>query len=289
MSYGEQIQHVGEFFGDVGIGSAKGLANAIPETAALAYRMTGYAAAGVVSLVDTDISDRMFAQYEKVTGRVAEYDNGLQEASGTIAGLIGPTAVLRGAVAVGGMLRADKIVDALQVHEWLPVVASLEGLGVGGVSNGGKSIRFSSQADPLFDSLGHAKFSHPEEYQAIMADLQRSGVNVKNGGSGIAFSPNPGGGARGNEVLLPDEFSISALRHEYGHFLDHQALGNPRYIKYFENPRLIANTERRQYLGEVRFSREVGDVNARRTLTQNYLNERNSIVEKYYQRPYGTR
>jgi hypothetical protein len=187
------------------------------------------------------------------------------------------------------MLRADKIVDALQVHEWLPVVASLEGLGVGGVSNGGKSIRFSSQADPLFDSLGHAKFSHPEEYQAIMADLQRSGVNVKNGGSGIAFSPNPGGGARGNEVLLPDEFSISALRHEYGHFLDHQALGNPRYINYFENPRLIVNTERRQYLGEVRFSREVGDVNARRTLIQNYLNERNSIVEKYYQRPYGTR
>ena len=283
------MQHVGEFFGDVGIGSAKGLANAIPETAALAYRMTGYAAAGVVSLVDTDISDRMFAQYEKVTGRVTEYDNGLQEASGTIAGLIGPTAVLRGAVAVGGMLRADKIVDALQVHEWLPVVASLEGLGVGGVSNGGKSIRFNSQADPLFDSLGHAKFSHPEEYQAIMADLQRSGVNVKNGGSGIAFSPNPGGGARGNEVLLPDEFSISALRHEYGHFLDHQALGNPRYIKYFENPRLIVNTERRQYLGEIRFSREVGDVNARRTLIQNYLNERNSIVEKYYQRPYGKR
>ena len=115
MSYGEQMQHVGEFFGDVGIGAAKGLVNALPETAAWAYRMTGYAAAGVVSLVDTDMSDRMFAQYEKVTGRVAEYDNGLQEVSGLISGLVGPSNALRGAAVAGDIARA-RVATSIRVE-----------------------------------------------------------------------------------------------------------------------------------------------------------------------------
>lgn len=81
-----------------------------------------------------------------------------------------------------------------------------------------RPLQFNSRADPVFDSTGHAAISHPGEYQAIMADLQRKGVNVKYGESAISFSPNPSGGAIGNEILLPSEFSISALRHEYGHF-----------------------------------------------------------------------
>ncbi|MCD4498302.1 LysM peptidoglycan-binding domain-containing protein [Chromobacterium vaccinii] len=149
------------------------------------------------------------------------------------------------------------------------------------------NIRFNSQADPLFDTLGHAKLTHPEEYQSIMADLQRNQVNVKYGEKAISFSPNSGGGNVGNEILLPEDFSISALRHEYGHFLDHQALGYPRYIEYFKSPELIVATERSQYLSEIRFARELGDTSARRTLTENYLRERNYIVDTYYQRPYG--
>ncbi|WP_157838874.1 hypothetical protein [Achromobacter sp. DH1f] len=87
--------------------------------------------------------------------------------------------------------------------------------------------------------------------------------------------------------MLPSEFSISALRHEYGHFLDHQALGFPRCVEYFKNPELIIATERRQYLGEIGFARRIGDQGARRTLIENYLSERNRTIENYYQRPYG--
>lgn len=43
--------------------------NSIPEAGAFLYRMTGYSIARLVSLFDTDISDPMFAQYERVTGR----------------------------------------------------------------------------------------------------------------------------------------------------------------------------------------------------------------------------
>jgi hypothetical protein len=91
MSYGEQMRNVGRFVGDLGTGAVKGLNNLIPETLALGYRMTGYAAAGVVSLVNTDASDRMFAQYGQVTGRVFDYDNGVQEFGGIAAQLAAPT------------------------------------------------------------------------------------------------------------------------------------------------------------------------------------------------------
>jgi hypothetical protein len=87
--------------------------------------------------------------------------------------------------------------------------------------------------------------------------------SIKYGDGSVAFSPNTAGGPLGNEILLPNEFSISALRHEYGHFLDHQALGSPRYMEYFKKPELILSTERRLYLGEIRTAREIGDTSAR--------------------------
>ncbi|GAA6152199.1 hypothetical protein [Pseudoteredinibacter isoporae] len=148
-------------------------------------------------------------------------------------------------------------------------------------------MKFNSQADPLLDSMGPAQLSHPAEYKAILNDLEVNNVSIKYGDDSIAFSPNTAGGPLGNEILLPNEFSISALRHEYGHFLDHQALGSPRYIEYFKKPELILSTERRQYLGEIRTAREIGDTSARRTLIENYLNEKNYIIDRYYQRPYG--
>ncbi len=154
-------------------------------------------------------------------------------------------------------------------------------------SVGPNNIKFNSQADPLLDSLGPAQISHPAEYRAIINKLEANNVSVKIGGDSIAFSPNPAGGSLGNEILLPEKFSISALRHESGHFFDHKALGFPRYIEYFKKPELILSTERRQYLGEIRTARDIGDINARKTLIQNYLNEKNYIIDMIYQRPYG--
>lgn len=103
MSYSDQMKHVGQFFGDLATGAAKGLDNVIPETAALAYRMTGYAAAGVVSLADTDASDYMFAKYEKVTGRLYDYDNNVQ-AFGAAAVQIATPGVMKGATVVGARM-----------------------------------------------------------------------------------------------------------------------------------------------------------------------------------------
>ncbi|HYF19036.1 MAG TPA: hypothetical protein VEA40_14295, partial [Ramlibacter sp.] len=91
IRYGEQMRNVGRFVGDLGIGAVKGLNNLIPETLAFGFRMTGYAAAALTSLVSTDVSDRMFAQYGRVTGRVFDYDSGVQEFGGLVAQLAAPT------------------------------------------------------------------------------------------------------------------------------------------------------------------------------------------------------
>ncbi|MCZ8092085.1 MAG: hypothetical protein O9331_01205 [Acidovorax sp.] len=211
MSYGEQMQHVGEFFGDVGIGSAKGLANAIPETAALAYRMTGYAAAGVVSLFDADVSDRMFAQYEKVTGRVAEYDNGLQEASGTIAGLIGPTAVVRGAVAAGGLLRAEKVVDSLLVESGLADSFDKVGNAVGSIGLG--SLRSPSE-------LMGVELASKELLTAVGA--KRAVVIARPGSDELRMLDYFGaeasvGGVNNSSIVLRENPSKAALLEEFLH------------------------------------------------------------------------
>lgn len=44
--------------------------------------------------------------------------------------------------------------------------------------------------------------------------------------------------------MLSENFSITALKHEYGLFLDLKILGFPKYIEYFKNPELIIQIER---------------------------------------------
>lgn len=151
-----------------------------------------------------------------------------------------------------------------------------------------RNITFKSEADPFWEILGHAKVSHPEEYNFIMQDLKNNGVTIKQAEKTIAFSPNTSGGNTGNAIYLPEDFSISALRHEYGHFIDHKNLGFPKHIEYFERPELIIATERKQYLTEIKLAKKLGDYNARKTLVQNYLEERDKIINRYYQKPYGS-
>lgn len=50
---------------------------------------------------------------------------------------------------------------------------------------------------------------------------------------------NVGGETIGNQIYLSEQFSISALRHEYGHFLDHKSLGYPKFIDYIKNPNVF--------------------------------------------------
>jgi hypothetical protein len=98
----------------------------------------------------------------------------------------------------------------------------------------------------------------------------------------------PTGGRPGNIVFDPDS-SLSAIQHEYGHFLDDAALEFPGQRYYYENPNARVATERRQYLVEIRTAQGLGDTTARRQLIEDFLSEKKYLIDNYYTKPYGTK
>lgn len=146
---------------------------------------------------------------------------------------------------------------------------------------------FNSGGDRLIDSMGPARINSPAEYNLIINDLRSNGVDISLRAGQFAYGPAPSGGRPGNIVFDPDA-SLSAIRHEYGHFLDDKALGFPGQRYYYENPSARLSTERSQYLGEIRTARELGDQIARRQLIQDYLSEKKYLIDNYYTKPYGS-
>jgi len=145
------------------------------------------------------------------------------------------------------------------------------------------AMQFLSEGDQLFGTLGPARLNHRAEYDAILSELRENGVEVTFREGALAYGPAPSAGRVGNMVLDPDA-SISAIRHEFNHFLDDKALGYPGFAHYAQNPKLWIATERRSYLGEILLARQVGDKTARRKLIEAYVAERRYIIERYYPR-----
>ncbi len=143
-----------------------------------------------------------------------------------------------------------------------------------------------SGGDRLSESMGPAHLNDTDEYNAIIKDLEENGVDISYRKNALAYGPSSSPGKPGSIVLDPDA-SISAVRHEYGHFVDDKALGFPPVREYYENPRLRIVSERRQYLQEIRTARKIGDNKARRALIQDYLEEKKYIIDNFYETPYG--
>ncbi|NRR31473.1 LysM peptidoglycan-binding domain-containing protein [Oxalobacteraceae bacterium] len=177
MSYGDQMGKVGQFFGDLASGAAKGLDNLVPETAAFVYRMTGYAAAGVVSLFDTDTSDKMFSQYEKVTGRVVNYDNGVQAFGGATAQIAAPW-LFKGASAAGVIL-----------FDFESTSANIAG------TNSGTSVLRTGAYSSIEAEFTSGSGQYSQKFGASAYDAQLdSSINGANNTGGPIF--NPAGAAR---------------------------------------------------------------------------------------------
>lgn len=134
--------------------------------------------------------------------------------------------------------------------------------------------------------MGPARLNNSAEFDEILVDLRRRGVDVDFREGQLAYGPATSPGVPGNLVLDPDA-SLSAIRHEYGHFLDDQANGFPGQRYYYENPGARLASERRQYLKEIQTARELGDRSARRQLIEDYLEEKSNLIKNFYSRPYG--
>ena len=92
---------------------------------------------------------------------------------------------------------------------------------------------FRSGVDLLRARLGPARISHPDEYARIIKHLEEEGVEIVWGTEGrLPYDAVKGSPGR---ILLREDLSIGALRHEYRHFLDTEAAGFPGKGPYMED------------------------------------------------------
>jgi len=90
----------------------------------------------------------------------------------------------------------------------------------------------------------------------------------------LAFSPTRG--APGKVILDPNA-SISAVRHEAGHFFDDIGLGSPGMGYYMQNPSVRWASEYSSYMREIRAARLIGERDAARALLWDARAEKTAI------------
>ena len=146
----------------------------------------------------------------------------------------------------------------------------------------GKDIGYmKNNSDPMRDALGSGRKSNPEEWNSIIQNLEKSGVEMRYREGNMAYAPGMTEGSPGQLVIDPNA-SLSALKHEYRHFLDAQAEGFPSFGKQmFEDPKARVIKELRAYMVEIKEADRLGLKEISEQLFENYRKERAWIVNQY--------
>lgn len=133
-----------------------------------------------------------------------------------------------------------------------------------------------NKADPARDILGSGKASHPKEWNRIINVLKQNGVDVvldyDYGRMGYA----PIKGKPGQLIIDPDA-SITALVHEYQHYLDNKEMGFPGQQILYSDMEVRIELERRAYTTEIDFLHDMGYYDADTQLMENFEEEKKKI------------
>lgn len=73
--------------------------------------------------------------------------------------------------------------------------------------------------DPMREVTGAGLISHPNEIKVIIEDLENSGVEIEYRPNAMGYMPSPTRGKAG-KLVIDEEASYSAWKHEYIHFTD---------------------------------------------------------------------
>lgn len=111
--------------------------------------------------------------------------------------------------------------------------------------------------DPARRVMGPATKSHPEELAKMKADIEASGVKIKENPGRTEMAYSPGSPGKPGELIIDPDASFAAWKHEYQHILDDQASGWRGWEALVDN-----NTrwqwEQRAYAEEMRVVRRAG-------------------------------
>nr|WP_145405924.1 WXG100 family type VII secretion target [Paenibacillus xylanexedens] len=184
-----------------------------------------------------------------------------------------------GGMMVGGGITAKMI----KPHNLL--TSSGGGTKIGGFNSstgaGDKpSISLNKNADPFYNIYGSGSKSHPEEWNKIIKDIESLGGNIKFREDGsMGYSPGLSRGQAG-EIIIDNNASLSALRHEYQHFLDDMKIGwGGMSTLYDFKTRVI--WELRAYMKEIREAEKLGYKDVAEQLWENYRAERKKILDDF--------
>ncbi|WP_207706250.1 hypothetical protein, partial [Clostridium sp. HBUAS56017] len=134
-------------------------------------------------------------------------------------------------------------------------------------------------ADPIRDVLGSGLKSNPAEWNKLINAMKDNGVEIVYRDGTMAYSPGLVPGAPG-QLIIDKNASMSALIHEYQHYLDDLASGLPGMRQLYEqNPRVIK--ELRAYMKEIKIADELGLKDVSSQLWENYRQERESILNLF--------
>ncbi|MFD0671915.1 hypothetical protein [Cohnella sp. GCM10027633] len=135
-----------------------------------------------------------------------------------------------------------------------------------------------NDADPFREIYGPGRLSHPEEWNSIIKRAQEAGVEVRILDRDImAYAPR---GSNPGQLNIYEDASISALRHEYQHFLDDKARGYPKLdVTYEFKNRIIM--ELRAYMVEIKEADRIGNKALVEQLWNNYRAERQYLINTF--------
>ncbi|MCL1852617.1 MAG: hypothetical protein FWF88_06245 [Peptococcaceae bacterium] len=147
------------------------------------------------------------------------------------------------------------------------------------VIENGKTIKtFTHKADPVRDVLGPGRESHPEEWNRMIKELEENGVEVRYREGTMAYGPHPSIKGEPGQIIIDPDASISALEHEYAHFLQAEKSGFPNMRESYTDKAARIARETDSYAIEIQRAKDLGLDNVVQQLEKNLVEEINLIT-----------
>ncbi|MCH7229916.1 hypothetical protein L0U85_03440 [Glycomyces sp. L485] len=125
--------------------------------------------------------------------------------------------------------------------------------------------QYRSSGDPM-RALGAGRQTHPAEWQAHLDDAESYGVEIRHRPGAIFYTPGLRRGQPG-QLVIDDDASISAMRHEMSHVQDDKNAGWRGFEGAYDKDFLWASEER-AYKLEIGYAHQVGRADLAAELTQ---------------------
>ncbi len=140
---------------------------------------------------------------------------------------------------------------------------------------------FRSLGDPVKELLGPGSASHPEEWKSMIQQVKDAGGQVEftTNPNKIAYEPALSRGSPG-KIYIQEDASITALRHEFQHFLDDQAEGFIGFRGLID-PTFRIRSEYNAYKLEMDAMKAIDAEHIVLLLKKNFENEVDDIMSKF--------